>query len=558
MASDEKTTPSALTQPNLNLHDSLRENLSSIVEKDEFGDVIFIIGDQHFTGIRALFAAQSEVFRNMLFGNYSESVSKDKAVILQDITPEAFTFIRSMFYFQNPKLTCDIIVDVLYASQIYFIKTLITKCHQYLLNIEKTKNWYKILKSYAKYPESTFYPFFKIFIQNCKALNIANCIEHQHNNDNKIKEINMNNENDNNNISNSNDDNTNHNNDNYYFDKYLLLNDNLFEKYLLYWQIEEMLKCGINDERMFKACIRWSKNMLNRNSKNNCMCLCDDKIEIETETETETNIIINNKNDIIITDWNYYMKKLINYFDFNKFNIDYLCDEINKMKFISKDKIISILRFKLSNSSSKMNIMTGIDEKTNQHILDEIKDGFHMNEMLLTDSDLSSLRVGDKIDHRDYKGRWCKASITQKQFMFIKLHYVGWNSQYDCWIHISEDYEKLAKYGRITRRQVQRKLLQNLKINDKVLIRLPSCHRFHYMSWIKAKVSYIEEDTGQIKFTYGITQNSDAKYSWWTHPDNVDECKPYHNTNTSINQQQDHNHDHDDDDDDDGNGDDDD
>eukprot|EP01083_Nonionella_stella_P209032 758090_1 len=475
MASEEKTYPTApiAIQQFPSLHDSLRTNLNGIIDNEEFGDVTFIVDGVEFSGIRALFAAQSQVFRTMLFGNYSESVSKDKPVLIGDMTPSAFKYIRSMFYFQNPKLTCDIVVDVLYASRIYFIHTLVTKCHQFLLNIEQAKNWYHIMHSFAKYPESTFYPFFKTFIQSCKALNIANGIQQQHNHNNKINEINNKQRTD------HQLDYSNHKDSNYYYDKYLLLNDHSFEEYLKCWQILEMLKCGINDEKMYKACLRWSN------------------------------------------EWQGNMHKFIHYFDFNKFNVDYICDE---MQFISKDRIINILRKKLSNH--KPSALDTNDEKSESHSLDDAN-GFRMNEMLLSDSDLSSLRVGDKIDHRDYKGRWCKATITQKQFIFIKLHYVGWNSQYDCWIHISEDYEKLAKYGRITRRQVQRKQLQNLKVSDKVLIRLPSCHRFHYMSWIKGNVSYIEEDTGQIKFAYGLTSSSDAKYSWWTHPDNMDECKPY-------------------------------
>ena len=454
---------------NSNSDQSLRMNLNGIMDNEEFGDVIFVIDDDNeFNGISYLFAAQSLIFKSLLFGSYEESIKnrKSKRIIIKDITCESFKFIRCFFYFQNPKLNCDIVIDVLYSSKIYFIQSLIIKCQQYLLNIEKTKNFYRCIKSFAKYPSNTFYPFFKQFIKNCKALNTEKS---------------------------------------YYNDKYLLLNDKLFEKYCKFWQIEEMLKCNINDHNMYNACLRFNNY---------------------------------HKTDIL--------PKIIHLFDFKhsqKFNktqtnLNIICNN----KYLNKDEIISILKHKyLSCSNDNNNNNNNLhhhqiqnNEKTKKQNENDIKeveeeeeDGFKMNEMVLTDSELLSLRVGDKIDHRDYKGRFCKASITQKQFMFIKLHYVGWNSQYDCWIHLNEDYQNIAKYGRITRRQVQRKELQNLKINDRVLIRLPSCHRFHYMSWINAKVSYIEEDTGQIKFSYGITNTNDNKYSWWTHPDNIDECKPF-------------------------------
>jgi len=72
-------------------------NLRSLWSDDTVSDVVFVVEGERHNGVRALFAAQSEVFRRMLFGSMMESVVGSE-VVLHDVTVSAFKLLRSSFY----------------------------------------------------------------------------------------------------------------------------------------------------------------------------------------------------------------------------------------------------------------------------------------------------------------------------------------------------------------------------------------------------------------------------------------------------------------------------
>ena len=75
------------------------QNVKSILNNTELSDVTFSVGKdpdntKDFPCCRIYFAAQSEVFRKMLYGNMSESKHKSN-VIIDDIDPETFEWLQA-------------------------------------------------------------------------------------------------------------------------------------------------------------------------------------------------------------------------------------------------------------------------------------------------------------------------------------------------------------------------------------------------------------------------------------------------------------------------------
>eukprot|EP01084_Bolivina_argentea_P076705 139050_1 len=99
----------------------LRNNFCNLVNDKDLNDVVFIVENEQLDGIRSLFACHSIVFRQMLYGQFNESNPKNH-VILNDITIDAFKYLRNTFYNINDKLTSSIVINVLFAAQKYLIK----------------------------------------------------------------------------------------------------------------------------------------------------------------------------------------------------------------------------------------------------------------------------------------------------------------------------------------------------------------------------------------------------------------------------------------------------
>ena len=98
------------------------KNLYATINNDNMHDVTFQIGSgdqiKQFRATRALFAAQSEIFKSMLYGAMKES-NISNTVIITDISPMAFNAIRDICYFCNPSIEYQHVVDILYAGNMY-------------------------------------------------------------------------------------------------------------------------------------------------------------------------------------------------------------------------------------------------------------------------------------------------------------------------------------------------------------------------------------------------------------------------------------------------------
>ena len=123
-----------------------KSNLASVLLNQELIDVTFEIGNEdfgikEFHGIRALFAAQSDVLKTMLYGNMIES-SIDNKVIINDIHPCGFEWFQSYCYgIHNVKITHENIGYILHICDKYCMKQCYTAClnrtlKDFITNIE--------------------------------------------------------------------------------------------------------------------------------------------------------------------------------------------------------------------------------------------------------------------------------------------------------------------------------------------------------------------------------------------------------------------------------------
>eukprot|EP01084_Bolivina_argentea_P273232 465365_1 len=103
-------------------------NIRNTAEEQKMNDVEFVVGKEkeHFSGIRAIFAAQSEPIKAMLYGTMYESLNGK--VILEDITPQAFRYFRNIAYLKNPELKLNNLIDVMYLGKTYLIPAIKKKC----------------------------------------------------------------------------------------------------------------------------------------------------------------------------------------------------------------------------------------------------------------------------------------------------------------------------------------------------------------------------------------------------------------------------------------------
>ena len=132
----------------------IQTNLKRLTRDKELSDVIFQVGPLNnyelIYGIRSLFAVQSPVFRSMLIGErFIESIKQhNNRVIISDVTPESFKYLRNTFYSVKQSLKPSIVVDVLYLSQKYLVSSLEMKCLNYIKEIKGLKSFAIILKKF--------------------------------------------------------------------------------------------------------------------------------------------------------------------------------------------------------------------------------------------------------------------------------------------------------------------------------------------------------------------------------------------------------------------------
>ena len=111
-------------------------------------DITFVVGNEacgieRINGNRTIFSVHSQVLRAQLFGKMKEASSNE--ILIDDITPQAFKFLKKLFYVNDEKLNIDIVLDVLFASKKYLLIDLESECYKFIENISKLKDWWKLI-----------------------------------------------------------------------------------------------------------------------------------------------------------------------------------------------------------------------------------------------------------------------------------------------------------------------------------------------------------------------------------------------------------------------------
>ena len=120
--------------------------LANLSNSNQLEDVTFIVGKEKekIGGNRTIFALQSSVFRAQLYGKMTEAKSNE--IIIEDITPQTFTFLKNIFCGNDDKLRTDIVCDVLYACKKYLLIELECECYKFIENIMDLKDWWTIIQ----------------------------------------------------------------------------------------------------------------------------------------------------------------------------------------------------------------------------------------------------------------------------------------------------------------------------------------------------------------------------------------------------------------------------
>jgi len=547
--------------------DYILNNILNLINDSSINDVIFIVENEELYGIRALFACQSIVFKNMLYGNMMES-NPSNEVILNDITINAFKYLRSTFYniFTNKndsELTSSIVVDVLFAAQKYLIQPLITKCIEFIKKIQDINDWYYILNQFEK---STFQYQSKLYLAEIiNKLNDAPYIlqykSHKFLENDKFKSLKS--------------------------DTIIILinSDNLAAK----------------EHQIWDALIKWTKyNAINIDKheyeqKENETKKEREEINDQKDEESSLSLLKEENNKVLNDREKKLLTQFIKYIRFNQMDGTYFKQEIVDKNILNSSDIINIMFARENNAKWK-----SIKFNDTERIPSKLMDTFILNEICLTLKQIKSLKIGDLIDFRDLYGLFCPASIIDADHDSnrIKIHYNNWGSTYDEWYQYSsssdndieqqrdndnnendqqqqqqqteleeeeeEEQEsrietmkltqkdrnnRVARYGSVTNRKIKREILlkqieqfqknthDQQQIQQEIQVRLPmwfwkknenyidNKHLF-INKWLNAKIVGFKtaaKYSHHIKI--GIYINEDH-YEYWIHPDNNDECRP--------------------------------
>ena len=160
------------------------------------------------------------------------------------------------------------------------------------------------------------------------------------------------------------------------------------------------------------------------------------------------------------------------------------------------------------------------------------------SEFLLTKEEFIDLRVNDKIDHRDYEGRYIPAQIVCKSGLKVTIHYIGWSNKWDKTVNYKSRPTDFARFGSVSSRKSTGSL-SNYKIGDYVFYRPvaeQSC------KWRKGRICKMDNKygSGQVKVQY--TNSSGKTHERWTHLDNSLEILPARNDQNKKYQSSQHSH----------------
>ena len=119
---------------------------ANLINNSQVDNVIFVVcpAKEKIAGNRTIFGLQSPVLQAMLFGNMMDAKSDE--IIISDVTPQAFKFLKDLFYGNEKDLSVDIVCDVLYACKKYLLIDLECECYKFIENINNLNDWWKLMQ----------------------------------------------------------------------------------------------------------------------------------------------------------------------------------------------------------------------------------------------------------------------------------------------------------------------------------------------------------------------------------------------------------------------------
>ena len=134
---------------------------TNLQQCNELEDVTFLIGKEKeaIKGVRCVFALQSPVFKAMLYGHMMESnaSNNDEPIVIDDVSPGAFKFIKDAFYLRNPAITNDIVLNLLYASKKYLLLDTEIECYKFIESLNNLQDWWNIILNYDRTDDICMY-----------------------------------------------------------------------------------------------------------------------------------------------------------------------------------------------------------------------------------------------------------------------------------------------------------------------------------------------------------------------------------------------------------------
>jgi len=454
-----------------------------------------------------MFAAQSIVFKRMLYGSMLEA-DPSAEVLLSDLTVDAFCFLRDSFYNIPAALSAALVVDVLFAAQKYMISPLVSKCVHFIKSeVREVADWFLILQNLegSKYPGQSKQYLLSIinegvppFVLLYKSLPFLQSAQFEQLHADTIA--------------------------------ILLSSDSL----------------AAREHEIWEALIKWSRANQNEatNSAKNVKhksIVCDK----EDEKEEKGKAISAEATSAPVS----IPESLIRYIRFNQMDVAYLRERIVDQAVLSPQQVIDIM-FARENAAKWKSAFNDAPRSKSKTL-----HSFQLTDIALTVEERAALGVGDLVDFRDSYGLFCAASIieTDHERSRLKIHYTEWGRTYDEWWTYDEsdaenapvDKVRMVKHGAITGRKVQRdhfkQQIQRYRDNGyhhgrECLVNFPASFwvkNENYIDdqelrgkWVKASIvgfKTAKKYSDHLKVSIYINEDH---FEYWIHPDNEQEIRP--------------------------------
>jgi len=517
-------------------------------------DVVFVVEGERHNGVRALFAAQSEVFRRMLFGSMMESVVGSE-VVLHDVTVSAFKFLRSSFYGVDEELTASVVVDVLFSAQKYLVTPLVAQCLSFIRSVESVADWFLILQQFEASPfELEAAKYLKAIVDPERAEDAPYILQ---------------------------------------FKSMEFVRSPLFERLRAPTVViiigSDCL--AVNEHLIWESVLKWTRcNAANLEAVEPEQ---DDhrREHIELELNEPNHDDVDSKEAVagspdqkesdspsVGTDHHHKERRLsatertvmgqfARYIRFSQMDGSYFREHIVDQNLLPQRDVIEIMFCRENGSkwTTKFN-----DEPRRKR---KLQDTFRLKDVTLTLEQVAALCTGHTVDFRDCYGLFCSATVIEvdAENDRLKLHYNEWGSSYDEWFLFKlnnaatsnqqsqslilsqhQVLHRIAKHGAITGRKAQSQPFKDKLVDFKrhgyrradaaestheLQVKLPMAfwiknqhfidgHSRFIGQWLNAKIIGFKTATkysDHIKV--GLYINGDH-YEYWVHPDNADEVRP--------------------------------